>query len=529
MLLLSWIGQTIFPEVAPAAIWFTLIAMGICVGCDVADYKMSVNTVMLSILSTMLSFSISLRASSAVERWNAGRQAWTQVSLASRNLASLIWIHIGSTTLNPAEQAKIEPGSDEDEVENLKALIEKRTMLGLLQAFAAATKHYVRGESGIYYEDVYHLVKALPKYSFPSGIEDPSGLNREALTGLWRAPLPDGTTAIPVHSSSSARRDPLSASVGTASSSSYSASNIDLEKATTAGAEEVGVLGKDGKTKRIELLPAYNAPEKGITHYAPIFLLFRPILKLIRGDRKKRVKPLIATNIPLELLLFINGYVNTSIKRGTLIAPLVGVAFGYTNQLADALATMERVLSSPLPFAYGVHLRAVTYAFLVFLPFQTYALLGYLSILAEFVAAVVFLGFLQLGTDMEMPFGYDDSDLPLDTYCALIASELQEIAAHPAPSPSSYVWSPLNAPFQPFDRRSAPEILAEFSQSHGGVNQDGVKGVPGMRKFLCKHYNELEVRARKAREAAKRAHRRRGSENWAADGDEPVTVEVFTV
>ncbi|GAA5831208.1 hypothetical protein JCM11251_007795 [Rhodosporidiobolus azoricus] len=527
MMLFRWIGKTIFPEVAPAAIWFTLIAMGIAVGCDVTNYKMTVNTVMLSILSTMLSFSISLRASSAVERWNAGRQAWTQVSLASRNLASLIWIHIGSTTLPADEQAKLVPGSDEEEIENIKALIEKRTMLGLIQAFSAATKHYVRGESGIYYEDLFHLVKALPKYSFPSGIETSDEFSREALTGLWRAPLPDGTTAIPV--TSTGRREPLSASVGTTSSTdSYCASNVDLEKATNGSA--IGVLGKDGKTRRIELLPAYNAPEKGLTHYAPIFLLFRPILKLVRGDKNKRIKPLIATNIPLELLLFLNGYINTSIRRGTLATPLIGVIFGYTNSLADALATMERVLSSPLPFAYGVHLRAVTYVFLLFLPFQTYALLGYLSILAEFIAAVVFLGFLQLGTDMEMPFGYDDSDLPLDTYCALIASELQEIAAHPAPSPASYVFSPLNTPFQPFDRRSAPEILAEFSQSHGGVDQQGVKGVPGMRKFLSKHLHELEVRAKKARDAHKRQHKRRGSENWAADEDgAPVTVEVFTV
>lgn len=77
----------------------------------------------------MLSFAVSLRTSSALERWNAGRQAWSTVSLASRNLASMIWIHIGGTTLDAAEQAKIEPGSDADEIEKLKALIEKRTML----------------------------------------------------------------------------------------------------------------------------------------------------------------------------------------------------------------------------------------------------------------------------------------------------------------------------------------------------------------------------------------------------------------
>lgn len=110
---------------------------------------------------------ISLRTSSALERWNAGRQAWSTLQTASRNLASLIWIHVGSTTLTVAEQADIVPGSDEDEIERLKSLLEKKTMLGLIQAFATSTKHYVRGESGAFYDDLYDLVKPLPKCARP--------------------------------------------------------------------------------------------------------------------------------------------------------------------------------------------------------------------------------------------------------------------------------------------------------------------------------------------------------------------------
>lgn len=88
---------------------------------------------MLSILTTMLSFVISLRTSSALERWTAGRTAWSTVSVASRNLASLIWLHTGQTTLTAAQQADVVPGSDEDEIEKLKSLIEKRSILSALQ------------------------------------------------------------------------------------------------------------------------------------------------------------------------------------------------------------------------------------------------------------------------------------------------------------------------------------------------------------------------------------------------------------
>jgi len=44
-------------------------------------------------------------------------------------------------------------------------LCDLQTMLNLLEAFAVSLKHYLRGESDIHYEDLYHLVLFLPKVS----------------------------------------------------------------------------------------------------------------------------------------------------------------------------------------------------------------------------------------------------------------------------------------------------------------------------------------------------------------------------
>lgn len=56
-----------------------------------------------------------------------------------------------------------------------RVLIEKKTAINLLGAFAIAVKHYLRGEDGIFYQDLYHLVKFLPAYALPHGI--PSNLD----------------------------------------------------------------------------------------------------------------------------------------------------------------------------------------------------------------------------------------------------------------------------------------------------------------------------------------------------------------
>lgn len=119
----------------------------------------------------------------------------------------------------------------------------------------------------------------------------------------------------------------------------------------------------------------------------------------------------------------------------------------------------------------------------------------------------------------------DDSDLDLDKYCSLIASELQAIAAHSPPSPDTFAFAATNTPFAPFDKRSAPEILVDFSQTHGGTQQSAVRGVPGMRRFLARHYHELEERTKRCAMPDRGKGRKSA---WAA-AHEKQTVKVCVV
>ena len=69
-----------------------------------------------------------------------------------------------------------------------RVLIEKKTVINLIEAFAVAVKHYLRGEEGVYYVDLYHLVKFLPSYALPAGL--PSVVDVTSMDGLsTRSPL----------------------------------------------------------------------------------------------------------------------------------------------------------------------------------------------------------------------------------------------------------------------------------------------------------------------------------------------------
>jgi ion channel-forming bestrophin family protein len=83
-------------------------------------------------------------------------------TIQSNNTTRLNCVRVLSDT-NPEGPADLDQNK-------ARVLIEKKTAINLLEAFAVAVKHYLRGEDGIYYADLYHLVKFLPPYAFPSTI-----------------------------------------------------------------------------------------------------------------------------------------------------------------------------------------------------------------------------------------------------------------------------------------------------------------------------------------------------------------------
>lgn len=56
-----------------------------------------------------------------------------------------------SSTYIPLAASETYPSGPEDKDENkARVLVEKKTAINLLEAFAVAVKHYLRGEDGIY-------------------------------------------------------------------------------------------------------------------------------------------------------------------------------------------------------------------------------------------------------------------------------------------------------------------------------------------------------------------------------------------
>lgn len=91
--------------------------------------------------------------------------------------------------------------------------------------------------------------------------------------------------------------------------------------------------------------------------------------------------------------------------------------------LGNIQAGCDRILSTPLPFAYSVLLHRAVYSFCFILPFSLEASLGLWTPILVVLIAYLFLGFDELSAELEEPFGTQDNDLALDSIVRIIERE----------------------------------------------------------------------------------------------------------
>ncbi|KAG9093797.1 hypothetical protein FS749_013722, partial [Ceratobasidium sp. UAMH 11750] len=416
---------------------FTGWAACVCLITDKV-HDLSIQPTLLTVLGTVLGFVISYRTSSSFERYNEGRRLWSTIILASRTFSRTVWFHIPDTPVTAKPEETTEARA--------RNLIEKRTAINLVEAFSVAVKHYLRGEEGIYYEDLYHLVKFLPAYSLPAGMPPQNIRSRTS------AEITEGTgvsTAI----TDTQHRQSWSGSTSTHLPTSNRDDRLPtvLEKVASNGPQSPG-LPRGSTTRRpgthyrrvrgpygeVELAPSSDPPRWGVFDVWPLSLLVKILTK--RGQnvggkkaaRERAKHTVISHNIPLEITLYMSSYISSLQQRKHVDVPTTNTLLLGLNQLVDSLSGLERILTTPIPFSYGVHLWTVCLLYVFFLPFQLWKSLGYVTIPATGVAAFLFFGFLAAGEEIENPFGYDKNDLNLDHFCHnIIRAELLAITSVP--------------------------------------------------------------------------------------------------
>jgi ion channel-forming bestrophin family protein len=106
---------------------------------------------------------------------------------------------------------------------------------------------------------------------------------------------------------------------------------------------------------------------------------------------------------------------------------------GNLTSFNDSLGGAERILRTPIPFAYAQHIKIFVVLFCLSAPFVLADVMGWATPVACGFLALALFGIDEIGVEIEDPFGDDPNDLPLDAIGTGIEKAAAELIAS-APS-----------------------------------------------------------------------------------------------
>jgi putative membrane protein len=127
---------------------------------------------------------------------------------------------------------------------------------------------------------------------------------------------------------------------------------------------------------------------------------------------------------PLSIATRITARLVKARDKGLISDIILAALDQNVQQLVDYLGGCERIHSTPLPYAYMVHLRRVMILYCLTVPFALVEPFGWLTVLATLGVAYTFFGIEEIGVEIENPFGHDANDLALEELCVKIAKNL---------------------------------------------------------------------------------------------------------
>ena len=132
---------------------------------------------------------------------------------------------------------------------------------------------------------------------------------------------------------------------------------------------------------------------------------------------------------PLMILGWLRSSVKQQFQRGFIGDRQYVYLFELIDILNHNLGAYERILSTPVPLAYSIHLRHLIDLYCLLFPFQVVDSLQWLTIPSTCLVAFALFGIEEIGIEIQNPFGYDENDLQLDRYCETIRRNVEQIVS----------------------------------------------------------------------------------------------------
>jgi putative membrane protein len=135
-----------------------------------------------------------------------------------------------------------------------------------------------------------------------------------------------------------------------------------------------------------------------------------------------------SANPPSMIAEAMSAWIHQRLNEGRIDTITARTLEGYVATFLDCQGACERILRTPIPFAYAVHIKQLLMLYLVTLPLVIVPKMNWAAVFV--VAAISFgmLGIEEAGVEIEDPFGDDPNDLPIEAICATIQRDTMALA-----------------------------------------------------------------------------------------------------
>ncbi|MBD1844112.1 hypothetical protein H6F89_12005 [Cyanobacteria bacterium FACHB-63] len=212
---------------------------------------------------------------------------------------------------------------------------------------------------------------------------------------------------------------------------------------------EVTDSDRAGKIAALHLLVAFSVAMKCHLRQEPVGVEIKPLVQPAQFARLQGIQ-----NPSLSVAFWIADYLQLQYQRDRVRIHQLTEMQRLLDGLVDCLGACERILKTPMPIAYAIHLKQLILLYCLSLPFQMVGSLGWWTPPVVMLISFTLFGIEAIGIEIENPFGRDPNDLPLDAICETLLENIQDLTE----------LRPSNHP------QDLPLIAAYEEQQNGGYS-----------------------------------------------------------
>lgn len=202
---------------------------------------------------------------------------------------------------------------------------------------------------------------------------------------------------------------------------------------------ETSVADQTAKVETLKLLVAFAIAIKLHLRSDPLDAEIAALLPPTQFEKLQSMH-----NPPLEIAFWIADYLQAQHDKGNINTYQLTAMMTLLDLMVDVLGGCERIVKTPIPLAYSIHLKQLVFIYCLALPFQLVGSLGWGTPLIAGLISFTIFGIEEIGIEIENPFGKDPNDLPLDDICRTMYRNIQDLITL---APNCCKWqSPLKSP-----------------------------------------------------------------------------------